>query len=78
MEDAVSTFGFKSAVLIVTSRDGGHAPTYINDTILYWPSITQVIVDSHYEILWDDNYGADFGRHRTGNYSSGLDEAKNQ
>ena len=34
LEDAVSTFGFKSAVLIVTSRDAGHAHTEFRDTIL--------------------------------------------
>ena len=27
LDDSVSTFGFKSAVLIVTARDAGHAPT---------------------------------------------------
>ena len=32
-EDAVSTFGCKSAVLIVTSKDGGHAPTEVKDSI---------------------------------------------
>ena len=34
LEDAVSIFGFKSAVLIVTSRDADHAPTEVKNIIL--------------------------------------------
>ena len=74
LEDAVSTFGFKSAVLIVTSIYVGHAPTEVNNTILSYPSIPQIVVDSHYEILWADNSGANLRRHPTENYASGLDD----
>ena len=36
------------------------------------------MVDSHFEILWADNYGAGLGRHPTENYSPGLDDAQKQ
>ena len=35
LENVVSIFGFKSAVLIVTARDAGHAPTEVKNIILY-------------------------------------------
>ena len=35
LEDAVSTFGFKSSVLIVASRYAGHAPTEVKNIILF-------------------------------------------
>ena len=72
LEDVVSTFGFKSADLIVTSRDAGHAPTEVRNIILSYPSITKIMVDSHYEILWDENSKANLGRHPTENYAAGL------
>ena len=78
LEDDVSTFGFKSAVLIVTSRVAGHAPTEVKTIILSYPSITQVIVDSHYEILWADNSGANLGCHPKANYAAGLYDADKQ
>ena len=48
LEDDVSTFGFKASVLIVTDRDAIHTPTEVKYIILSYPSITQVMVDSHY------------------------------
>ena len=51
LEYDVSTFGFKSAVFIVTSIYGDNSPTEVKDIIMYYPSITQVMVDSHCEIL---------------------------
>ena len=48
---SVSTFGFKSEVLIVKSRDAGHAPTEVNNIILSYPYITLIMVESHCEIL---------------------------
>ena len=33
LEDTVFTFGFKSSVLIVTTRYGGHKPTELNNII---------------------------------------------
>ena len=44
LEDAVSTFVFKSAVFVVTSRYGGHVPTEVKDVIMLYPSITKVMV----------------------------------
>ena len=44
LEDDVSTFGFKSAVLIVTARDTGHARTGVKNIILSYLSITQIMV----------------------------------
>ena len=78
MEDAVSTFGFKSAVLIVISRDAGHATTEVKNIILSYPSSTQIMVDSHCEILCADNSGADLGRHTTANYTAGLYDTANK
>ena len=69
LEDDVSAFGFKAAVLIVTTRYGGHTPTEIKDIILPYPSITQVMVDSHCEILLAENAGSNMGRHPTAKYS---------
>ena len=78
MEDAVFKFGFKSEVLIVVSIDSGHAPTEVKNIVLSHPSITKSMVDSHCEILWDDNSGAYLGHHTTENYESGLDDAEKQ
>ena len=78
MEDALSTFGFKSAVLIVTARDSGHELTEVRNIILCYPYITQIMVDSLYEILWANNSGADLERHPTRNYASGLDYREKQ
>ena len=72
MEDYISKFGFKAAVFIVTSRDGGHALTEVKEIILSYTSITQVMVDSYCEILWADNPGEYLGNHRTENYAAGL------
>ena len=78
MEDAVSTFGFKVAVLVVTYIDGVHKPIEIKDIVLSYPSITQVILDSHCEILWYDNSLSYLGHYPTANYASGLDYASKQ
>ena len=77
-EDAVSTFGLKTAVLIVTARDAGHAPTAVNDIILFHPFITKIMVESQCEILWADKYGADLGHYPTANYSAGLNYTAKQ
>ena len=74
MEDYISKFGFKAAVFIVTSRDGGHALTEVKEIILSYTSITQVMVDSYCEILRSENSGAGLGSYHTDNYGSGLDE----
>ena len=42
----------KQNVFIVTARDAHNLPTEIKGIILFYPSITQVMVESHYEILW--------------------------
>ena len=57
LEDDVFTSGFKSAFLIVTDIDAGHAPTEVNNIILSYPSITQIMLYSHCEILWAENSG---------------------
>ena len=36
------------------------------------------MVDSHCEIMWDDNSGAYLGRHPTANDAAGLDDAAKQ
>ena len=78
MEYDVSTFGFKSTVFIVTYIYGDHSPTEVKDIIMYYPSITQVMVDSHCEILWGDNSGSDLGCHPIANYAAGLDDTEEQ
>ena len=72
LEDAVSTFGFKAAVLIVKVRDALHALSEVKDIIMSYLSITKVIMYSHCEILWSDNSGACLGRHPTENDGAGL------
>ena len=51
LEDDVSTFGFKSEVLTEIDRDAGYSSTEVKDIILYYPSITKIMVESHFEIL---------------------------
>ena len=36
------------------------------------------MVDSHCEILWDENSGVDLGRLPTENYAAGLDDVAKQ
>ena len=64
--------------LILTSRYACHSPTEVKNIITPHPYITQIMVDSHCEILWDDNSGAYLGCHPTENYAAGLDEAQKQ
>ena len=45
LDDSVSTFGFKISVLIVTVKYTIHATTEVKDIVLYYQSITQVMVD---------------------------------
>ena len=78
MDDSVSTFGFKSAVFIVTAIYAGHSPPEVKNITLYYPYITQIMVDPHCEIIWDDSSGADLGHHPTEKYAAGLDDADNQ
>ena len=78
LEDAVSTFLLKSEVLILTEIDAHNVPTETKDIILSYPPTTQVMVDSHCEILWADNYGANLGRHPIENHAAGLDDAEKQ
>ena len=63
LKDDISTFGLKIAVLIVTAKDVIHAPTEVKETILSYIYITQVMVESYCEILWDYNPGAGLGNH---------------
>ena len=77
-EDAVSTFGFKSAVLIVTDIDTINSPTEVKNIILSYPSITQIMVESHCEILWADNSGENLGRQPTANYVAAIYDAEKQ
>ena len=70
---AVSTFGFKVEVLIVTARGLLSATTKVEDIIMSYLYITQGMVDSHCEILWTEKSGADLGRQPTSNDEEGLD-----
>ena len=62
----------------MTSGDAGHAPTEVKNIILSYPYITKIMVDSHCEILWAENYGSDLGCHPTTNYSAGLYDVAKQ
>ena len=64
--------------MVVTTRDAVHAPTEVKIVILSYPSITQIMVDSHCEILWANNYGAYLGHHPIANYAVRLDESEKQ
>ena len=68
MEDAVSKFGFKASVLIVTAIDINQPPTEFNIIALFYISITRVMLESHCEILWANNSGAYLGRQHTADY----------
>ena len=43
-----------------------------------YPFITQIMVNSHCEILWGDNPGENLGRYPTENYAEELDDAQKQ
>ena len=77
-EVPVYKFLFKAAVLIVTTRDGGHIRTEIKNTILSYPSTTQDMVESHRKILWDNNSGAVLGIHSTSDYGATYYEPSKQ
>ena len=77
-EDYISKFGFKPAVLILTARYSGHVSTEVKNIIMSYPFITQMMVDSHCEILWADNSVAHLGCHSTTNYAAGLYDASKQ
>ena len=64
--------------MIVTSTDEIHIPTEAKYIIMFYPSITRYMVNSHCDILVADNSGAGLGRHPTDNYESGLDEPQKQ
>ena len=74
LEDAISTFGFKASVLIVTVIVAHNASTEVKDIIFYYPYTTQVMLDSHYEILWADNSVSGLGRFTEANYGAELDQ----
>ena len=77
MEDAVLTFVFKAAVMFVTSIYINQASTEFKNFILFYPSITQAMVESHCEILWANNSGVGLGRHPTEDYGAATDNAEN-
>ena len=45
---------------------------------MYYPFITQIMVNPHCEILWGDNPGENLGRYPTENYAEELDDAQKQ
>ena len=63
---------------MVTARDSGNSPTEVKNNILSYLSIIKIMVDSHCEIMWDDNSGADLGHHPTENCAAGLDDTEKQ
>ena len=56
--------------MIVTSRDLNQSPTEFENIILFYPSIKQDMVNSHCEIMWDNNSGAGLGSHPKSDYGS--------
>ena len=60
----------------MTAIDAGFATTKVKKIVMYYPSITQIMVEAHCEILWADNYGANLGCHPTENYAAGLYDAE--
>ena len=66
------------SIFIVTDIYTGHAPTEVKNVIMFYPSITQTTVDSHCEILWDENPGEKIGCHPTKHYSASLYDAEKQ
>ena len=49
-----------------------HITTLVKNVILHYLSTTQVMVDSHFEILWAKNSGEGLGWHPTENYGAGI------
>ena len=68
LEDYVSTFGFKTAFQIVTSRNVVNVITEYTSFIYSYPSITQYVIDSHFENMWVDNPGTGLGSYPTEDY----------
>ena len=60
------------------ARYAHNAPTEVKNITLSHPSITQVMVDSHCEILWDENSRVGLVRYPTETYVSGLEDANKQ
>ena len=68
LEDYVSTFGLKTAFQIVTSRNVVNVITEYTNFIYSYPSITQDVIDSHFENMWVDNPGTGLGSYPTEDY----------
>ena len=71
-------FGFKVKVQIVTARYGAHAPTESKNVISSYPQITQAILKTHCEILWENKSEANLGFHPKADYGYTSDNATNQ
>ena len=62
----------------MTAIYGGHLTTKWKNFSLFYPSITQAIVDSHYEIMRANNSGECLGRHPITYYGAEVDISAKQ
>ena len=65
-------------VIVKMVKPCSHAPTEVKNTTLSYPSIEKIMVESHCEIMWAENYRADLGCQPTENYAALLDDLTKQ
>ena len=63
---------------MVKDRNVIHASIEVKEIIMFYQSITQVMVEPHRKILWADNSGAGLGRHTTANDETWIDNPQKQ
>ena len=78
LDDDVFIFGFRAKVFIMIDIYAIHESNEVKNIILSHPYITKVMVNSHCEILWNDNSGEGLVCHSTENYGASEKNAANQ
>ena len=64
--------------MIVTDRDLNQELTKFKNIISFYSEIRQEMVDSHCEIIWDNNLGEGLERHPTADYGASEDNPEKQ
>ena len=60
----------RASVQIATARDNSHKTIKFKKVIYSYPSITQSVIDSYFENMWEDNTGSNMGHHPTAEYGT--------
>ena len=74
----MNTFGLNSSLHVVTTKDSGNVPTEFNNIINSYNSITQFVIYSHCENLWEKNSVAGLGSIPTVYCEAAPDDAEKQ